>query len=465
MRSTQDQQALAGRSFDTTGLMIAVAFSGAVALVSITRASNHWAGGLDLGLFDQAVWLLSRGRSPDVTFLDGNIFADHVSPVLLLFAPLYRIVASPVWLLIAQAAALGATVVPMRRVARSVGAPTWLATVATIGSAPLLAAGVFDFHPLAMTAPGVAWMLAGTLEDDERIALLALSWVFLCRADAAFVAVGIALLATRHLRWRLLILGAAGALIGLLTPHLFGEPRQTFDRYYDDLGDSPVDALLHPWRVFAAIADSSFWATLVIWLLPVFFLTVIRPRWLLVLLVGGSPLLLSSWPGVSQPWFHNGALMAPIAIGGALAAIAGIRRDLLRPVTGALLAGCAAALLTQSPLAPRAPAAVHIRTVLEPNGRNIDDTLALIPDDASVATVNQLAPPLAHRDEIYVLPCPFPELEESDDDEGIVDICGGRDARPTHVLAEERRRSGLEALGYDVEASPTPGIVLGTRPE
>ncbi len=446
---------------DPSGIAVAVLVASAYAVISIGRAWNGWAGGLDLGLFDQAVWHLSNGRAPEVSFVGGSIFADHVSPVLVVFAPLYWLRPSPTWLLLGQSIALGASVVPMRRLACAVGAPRWLATVATVGSAPLLAAAAFDFHPLALATPGVAWMLVGAIEGQRRIALLGLTWVFVCRADAAFVAVGVAVLATSALRRQLAVLGLGGAAVGLLVPHLIGDARQTFDRYYRDLGDSPLDAARHPWRIATAVADRSFWETLAIWLLPVLFVAILKPRWLAALLVGGAPLLLSSWPGVSLPWFHNAAAMAPVAIGGALAAVGSARADLRRPLGAALVAGCALALATQSPVSPRAPVAVKVPDVLGQNGSSLDQTLALVPADASVSAINQLAAPLAQRRWIYVFPCPFLELIAADDDAGLVDVCDGRSARPDIVLAEDTRRKGLEALGYDVTDAPTPGIVVG----
>lgn len=448
---------------DVTGLVAALATALTFGGLAVLRARNGWAGGLDLGLFDQAVWDLAHGRGGNVSFTGGNIFEDHVSPVLVLFVPAYLIAATPMWLLAAQAAALGATIVPMRRVAANVHAPAWLATLATAASAPLFAAAIFDFHPLTLAAPGVAWMLVGALEDDHRFAMLGLAWVFTCRADASFVALGIAILASPALRRRLIPWGLLGAAVGLVTPHLLGTPRQTFSRYYADLGESPMDFVLHPWRILNAIADRSFWATLLIWLLPGLLLPVFRPRWFVAILVGGAPLLLSSWPGISLPWFHNASLLAPVAIGGGLAVVGSIRRESRPPAVGALLAGAALALFLQSPLAPRAPAAVNIREIIDSNGSNIDATLASVPPGASVAAVNQLAAQLAHRQDVYVLPCPFPELIDQQDDEGLIDVCADRSARPDFVLSEVRRSEGLRQLGYVVRPSPTPGIVLAQR--
>ena len=45
---------------------------------------------------------------------------------------------------------------------------------------------------------------------------------------------------------------------------------------------------------------------------------VLRPRWVLALVIAGAPLLLSSWPGIIDPWYHHSAYLVPITIAGAL---------------------------------------------------------------------------------------------------------------------------------------------------
>ena len=127
----------------------------------------------DLGIFDQAAWLLAHGHAPYVTSIGLNVFADHVSPVVLLFAPLYWLAATPVWWLAAQAACLGLTIVPMRRLAADLGAPPWAATAAIVLSAPLLSAAVYDVHPVVFATPAVAWALLAGRRDDVRAATIA----------------------------------------------------------------------------------------------------------------------------------------------------------------------------------------------------------------------------------------------------------------------------------------------------
>jgi uncharacterized membrane protein len=78
----------------------ACGFTAAYALISLFR---HWrfGSGYDLGIFDQAVWLMSRFEAPASTISGyAHIFGDHFSPVLILLAPLYWVAPAPETLLI-----------------------------------------------------------------------------------------------------------------------------------------------------------------------------------------------------------------------------------------------------------------------------------------------------------------------------------------------------------------------------
>ena len=451
-----------GRVRDVSGGAIGATVAVGLTALSVLRYRNHWAGGLDLGLFDQAVWLLSHGRSAESTIVGGNIFGDHVSGILYAFVPLYWLKATPFWLLAAQATALGATVPPLRRSARSLGVPPLLTTVLTIGSAPLLTAAFYDFHPVVLATPGVAWLLVGVLEDRVPIVVAAGIWTVTCRADAGFVAFGLVLVASRRLWPWLAGIGVAGSLLALAVPAALGsESRQEFARYYGVLGDSPHDALLHPWRLFEAIGDPSTVRTLFIWLLPVLFLPILKPRWMAAVVISGLPLLLSTWPGVSEPWFHNAALIAPVVIVAAAAAVAAAPRDRRRLVATAGGTGLVLALALASPLSPRAPSGVRLWTFIRPNGAHVEETLRLVPDGVSVAATRVLVPPLAHRREIYELPCPIDALLREDRDLVASDTCGERRSTPQIVLADEERAATLRDVGYQVEPTPTPGIVIG----
>ena len=77
------------------GIVVGAVLAVVLCAVGWLRHTNYWSGGFDLGVFDQGVWLLSRGQAPHISLLDRDLFSDHLSPVLLLFALPYRLAASP----------------------------------------------------------------------------------------------------------------------------------------------------------------------------------------------------------------------------------------------------------------------------------------------------------------------------------------------------------------------------------
>jgi uncharacterized membrane protein len=77
---------------------------------------QHWSFGTsyDLGIFDQAIWHLSRFES-FASSISGfsNLLGDHFYPILGLFAPLYWIAPAPEKLIVVQALLLASSIVPV----------------------------------------------------------------------------------------------------------------------------------------------------------------------------------------------------------------------------------------------------------------------------------------------------------------------------------------------------------------
>ncbi|BAY11474.1 DUF2079 domain-containing protein [Calothrix sp. NIES-2098] len=110
----------------------------------------------DLEIFDQAVYLISQGKSPISSFIGFHILGDHAAWILYPLALLYKIYPTVYWLFAVQAIAL------------SFGAlPTWyLAHQAGLKDSQALAmafvyllypvifnVNLFDFHPEVMAVP------------------------------------------------------------------------------------------------------------------------------------------------------------------------------------------------------------------------------------------------------------------------------------------------------------------------
>ena len=92
----------------------AALFAVGYALYGLFRHWHFGSSAFDLGIFDQAVWHLSRLELPASTIRGvSNLFGDHFHPVIALFAPLYWIASGPETLIAAQAALLAASIIPV----------------------------------------------------------------------------------------------------------------------------------------------------------------------------------------------------------------------------------------------------------------------------------------------------------------------------------------------------------------
>jgi uncharacterized membrane protein len=440
---------------DRPGVVVAAALTTALVPVGWLRHRNAWSGGLDLGIFDQAVWLLSEGRAPDVTINGRSIFADHLSPVLGLFVPLYVLAATPLWLLAGQAAALGLAVVPLRRLARDRGVDVRAVTAAYVVSAPMLAAAIFDFHPSTVAVLPLAWLVASLEATERRPVLLAAVGVLLCRADLGWIVAATAIAApTRHRR-PLLIVGVVGVAAGFAVPALFGA-EGTFEIHYGHLGDSPTDALAAPWRAIEAFAAKDL-ATVFLWLIGCGMLVLLAPRWLAAILIAGVPVLASRWPGTEDPFTHYGAPLVPLILAGAIAGLATHHR---RADARVLVGGALVATLLAGPLSPKAPEPYSVTTVFTQNfDGHLDDALRGIHPDEPLAASNRVLPHVSQRDDVYGFPIPFVTSD-------LAVLYGGADAEAAERIRvvigrSEEDRAQMEELGFEVE--DLGGIVVGRR--
>lgn len=112
----------------------------------------------DLGIFDQAVYLISQGQPPISSYLGFHILGDHASGILYILAFLYKIYPDVHWLLAVQAIALALGAWPSWGLARLAGLNQQQA-VAVSGVYLLYPLvfniNLFDFHPDVIALPAL----------------------------------------------------------------------------------------------------------------------------------------------------------------------------------------------------------------------------------------------------------------------------------------------------------------------
>jgi len=261
----------------------------------------------------------------------------------------------------------------------------------------------------------------------------------------------------------LVVVGAVAALMSAVVPGWFGETNG-WAPHFGHLGDGPLDALLHPWDVVAQLLSVKSLSIFLLWVVAAGVAVVLRPRWLLALAIAGLPILLSRWEGTGLPWYHYGAPMAPLAIGGTLAGLAtreGLDDRWSRRLRIAWWAGPVLVLVLASPLSLTAPESNRMwRIATGTDGRDVDGATALVGREESVTADQRVLAQLSGREHAYLFPIPFadapdffaagasPDLGRYDDD--AVDV----------VIATEGYEDLVPADRFEVVARLDGFVVL-----
>jgi uncharacterized membrane protein len=407
---------LCGLALGLAVTVFVVAFVGA----TWTAHARFGTYGFDVGIYDQATWLLSQGRAPFVTVRGLDLFGQQAAYIMVLVAPLYRLWADPRLLLLLQVLFLALPAPILYRLGtRRLGHP---AAGLAVAVAYLAYPGVqwaisWQFHPEAIAAGLLALAVAAADGRRHRAMALWLALAALCGEELGLVVAGFGLLLAvggrRAVGWRTAGAGLAWFLVAtyVLVPLHAGRATRLFETDYGIAGSGPR-ALLAALPTMAGHAlqtglanDGLFYLLLVF--LPLLGLPLLAPRWLLPV---APPLLLNLaavQPEHHQLRFHYLATAAPLLAAGAVAGLAWVRsarRPLLAPalVLLVLVAGFTSWRYGPAPWA-RDPVAIPAG----PTDQARRAALELVDEGAPVSAQFNLVPHLGHRVEVYEWPNPF----------------------------------------------------------
>jgi len=234
-------------------LLAAVLF-GLYSLYSLLRHAHLGTAAYDLGIFAQAVREYAHFNAPMVSIkgLGFNLLGDHFSPALAVLAPLYWVWPNVRVLLVAQAALVAVSAIPVTRLAiRRAGVLGGLAIGVAYGLCwGLLGAVGFDFHEVALAVPMLAFSLVALAEQRWRAALAWALPLVLVKEDLGLTVAAIGGYLLLRRQWRA---GTGAAVFGvgsfllttlLIIPrmdHLF----HTY-RYWNVVTHGPADTASAP---------------------------------------------------------------------------------------------------------------------------------------------------------------------------------------------------------------------------
>ncbi|MBV9387549.1 MAG: DUF2079 domain-containing protein [Chroococcidiopsidaceae cyanobacterium CP_BM_ER_R8_30] len=235
--------------FRLLGWMVAVS-TVILFLCSSLRHALFQSSAWDLGIFDQAVYLISSGTPPISSFIGFHILGDHAALILYPLSLLYKIYPDVHWLLAVQAIALALGAIPAWYLARQAGLGERQSTAIT--AAYLLYPLVFninlsDFHPETLALPVILATVWFARCNRKWWFCLGIIFTLSCRdalsLNVAAMGFWLLLFEKRRLCGVIAIVaGIAWLLIAIqvIVPHYGGEAA-SIGRYlprYRDLGNS-----------------------------------------------------------------------------------------------------------------------------------------------------------------------------------------------------------------------------------
>ena len=219
-------------------------------LASATRHILFHSAAFDLGYFDQALFLISQGQPPIVSFWGFHFLGGHADWILYLLAPLYKIYPSVFWLLALQAIALALGVIPTWLLAKQAGVKPGQAVAITVVYLlyPLVFnINLFDFHPEVLALPVLLAVVLAARQNQPLWFTLGTLFILGCRdaLSLTVVAMGVWLLLVEKKRLCGAIAIAAGTAWFLLAtqvviPHFRPLGVEAVARYAG-LGNSVLD--------------------------------------------------------------------------------------------------------------------------------------------------------------------------------------------------------------------------------
>ena len=401
------------------------AYAAALAALSVLRHRSFETGRFDLGNMVQAVWSTAHGHLLQVTNLRGeqvSRLAAHVDPILVLFAPLWRIWPSPSLLLVTQAVVVALGALPLFWLARKHTGSERAALGFSLAYLLFPATEwmtLNEFHPVALACPLLLfaiWYL-----DEDRLFPFAVFAVLaaLTREEIPLVIAGLGIwYAISRRRW---LVGGAIILAGLawtavavqvVIPHFNHGSKSSFYGRYDAVGGSAAGIVkklfTDPGRLLSVAFDHRGFHYALDLLLPIAALALLAPLLLVALVPELALNLLSSVDAQSSIHYHYVAGEIPILFA---AAAMGARRLGRWADTAAMVAVAAALvgnyLLGPIPLWRFVPGGETLQArSAQVSGHDhiAARELTLIPPDAAVSATNSLGAHLSERRRIYSFP-------------------------------------------------------------
>jgi len=401
--------------------MLVLVYAGVYSTLSILKHDTFHSYTFDLGIMSQVLWNTAHGHLFEVsldrpldTQIIGSYLGNHVRPILLLIAPVYRLWPDPRLLLSLQALTVALGAVPLFWIARRELRNPWSQISLVIAYLFYPALGyinLFDFHPIVFSIPLLILAYWALLKDRQALFWIAVLLSLATKEEMVVPIAAFAIYCSIHPRWRrtglaLLAVTVLWALVCfvIIIPH-FNEGRpyrfiRLWSLPFQSL--SPVAGGSKGQTVTLNLLSGETHVFLLHLLLPLAFLPLLGPRLLAVSLPSLAYLLLSNEPSLSHIGYQYPAVLVPWFFLATVAGVARLDRWLssrrargIRYLPSSLL--LIGALVGGLPFSPILFHWTSGAFDTLPHRQQIQAALDQIPPQAGVATINSLGVHLPNR--------------------------------------------------------------------
>lgn len=421
----------------------ALVFSGYTIFMHYAFKTYGW----DLGIFTQSLWTTVNSGKPFHYTLETfanpgqNFLGAHFSPILALIVPVYALYQSPLTLLVLQSFIIGLAALPLYWIAKAkLNSKLWGLTFAAsfLLNPSLHGMNCFDFHVEAFIP--LFFLLAFWYLDNGRwlmgliFSLLTLSTIEFAPVLVLFLGLYF-LIRTKlqpfrmdvKLRIRriaipvfLIFISIGWFFLAFYVTYTINPVKSTglpgnWDNWGNSLTGVVLNVVRNPIRALATMVNPIEKAYYFISIfVPIVFLPLLAPLELILIFPWGLAASLSEYPPYYEPYFqYFGFIAAQIFIAAVFGAkrlfkTEGARQNHSEAEKKLMVLILVVSLVSALAISPVGlPALTRRRVETNSHTGTLQEVLALIPSNASVATQNDIVPHLAERENIFILTWPM----------------------------------------------------------
>lgn len=394
-------------------------------LASFLRYDNFYTGRFDLGNMDQTVWNTINGRIFQTSDDDGNIISrlsSHADFMLILLSPSYLLWAHPKMLLLIQSIVLGIGAIFVFLIARNILKDKNLALVLGVlylASPAIQFTNLYDFHAVTIATTTLLAAFYFLLKQKYFFMILFLILSGFAKEQIWTITSIFGLfLFFKTRKTKILGLGIAffsliifGYLIWNVIPGNAGGEHFALS-YYSSFGSSPTEiiknVIFSPQKIISIILEPSRIDYLKQLFMPLGFMSLLAPLYLIFTIPDLLINLLSNNPQLHQIYYQYSAAITPFIF---ISSIFGVKQlikwfpKIPKSYIAMYLIFFAffSAYLT-GPLPGTKNPNTDMFTKPQVNKAIIENFLSKIPEHYTVAATNNLGSHASHRQQIFTIP-------------------------------------------------------------